>query len=47
MLLVGFVVGFLLGVRMIGVWKTVIVWCVLFGLVAAAVTVVLRVRKKR
>jgi hypothetical protein len=46
-LLVGFVVAVLIGVRLIGVWPTVILWCALLGLFAAGVVLVARHQKKR
>jgi hypothetical protein len=45
MLLVGFGVGIAIGIDRIGVWKTLLVWGVVFGLLA--VGVVLRLRKSR
>ena len=47
MLLVGFVVAVLIGVRKIGVWPTVILWCAILALWAAAVVLALRLRKRR
>jgi hypothetical protein len=47
MLLVGFVVAVLIGVKVIGVWATVILWCVLLGLFASGLTLAVRLLKRR
>lgn len=47
MLVVGFVVAVLIGVRTIGVWPTVILWCSLLGVFGAGLLVIVRLMKKR
>jgi hypothetical protein len=47
MLLAGFTVAVLIGVRKIGVWPTVVLWCAVIGLVAAGVVLGLRLRRRR
>jgi hypothetical protein len=47
MLLIGFVVAVLLGIRLIGVWATVILWCAILAVFVLGLTLLGRRRKKR
>jgi hypothetical protein len=47
MLLVGFAVAFLIGVKVIGLWATVILWAALLSVFAVGLVLVVRLAKKR
>ena len=47
MVLVANVVAIFLCIRFIGVWPTVVIWCLLLGLVGTAVIKLLRLRRPR